>query len=225
MRPGRDLDPAGADLPFDALVRALRDGDGAAWERVFDELLPRVKSALRQEFGTEVARSDNAGGQALAPAFRTLYRHLTAGGFQLECWDDLAGLLIRIASQKCLDRLKEGRRLVNWTDLRDPSSESGAGPQPVDPGRSPEDAILRAEACDALKRAVDKVRRQLKRSDQNGTGKAAEIFRLRLEGVYTNAEIAALVGRSERTVERAWRDAVDLLKGMLDGSVGDERID
>ena len=97
MSSERGADPPGADLPFDQLVRALRDGDAAAWERVFDKVLPRVKSALRQEFGTEVARSENAGGQALASALGTLYRRLAAGQFVLESWDDLAGLLIRIA--------------------------------------------------------------------------------------------------------------------------------
>jgi DNA-directed RNA polymerase specialized sigma24 family protein len=225
MRPGDD-DLTGADLPFDQLVQALRDRDHAAWTRVFDQVLPRVRAALRQEFGTEVARSENAGGQALASACRTLYRNVVEGRFQLESWDDLAGLLIRIASRKCVDRLRDGRRLVNWTDLRDPAGDSGgSAPQPAAPGASPEAQALRAEALAEFKRARDRVLRQLRRSDQKGGGVNAEIFRLRLEGIYSNAEIAAMVGRSERTVERAWSDAVHLLRSMLDESLAEDLID
>ena len=215
------------ELPFDRLVRALRDGDDATWGRVFDEVLPRVRAALREEFGSGVARSENAGGQALASACRTLYHNLAEGRFLLGSWDDLAGLLIRIASNKCVDRLKKDRRLVSWTDLGDSSGgpATPTGRHPVAGGRSPEAEAVRAEAHQAFRRAVDLVRRRLRRADRSGRGASAEIFRLRLEGTYSNAEIAAMVGRSERTVERSWADAVDMLRGMMDGSAAEDLID
>jgi RNA polymerase sigma factor (sigma-70 family) len=211
-----DLVPA--DFPFERLVHALRRRDEAAWAQVFDELLPRARAAIRQEFGTTVARSENAGGQALASACGTVYRQITAGRFRLGSWDDLAGLFIRIAMNKCVDRLRAERRQVPWADLPPPGTGYSSHLDPPARDPLPEDEVMRAEAYQEFRRVVDLVRRRLKRVDD----KYAEIFKLRLEGDHSVAQIAAAVGCSERTVNRGWAYAVDLMRGMLDGSVGED---
>lgn len=47
----------------------------------------------------------------------------------------------------------------------------------------------------------------------------AKVMELRLFGGYSEAEIAALVGRDERTVQRYWKDAQEHLRDRL-GKVG-----
>jgi RNA polymerase sigma factor (sigma-70 family) len=202
------MNEADRDLPFEELVRALRAGDGAAWTRVFERLLPRATEQLQKAFGTEIARPENAGGQAVASACRTIYRNIVAGKFELHDWDDLAGLFLTIATNKCVDHLHDQQRFVTNQDSDLPS-------EPMAPGRSPPEEAIRAEAAQEFRRIVDLVRRRLKRVDE----RYCEIFKLRLEGRWRNAQIAARVGCSEATVKRAWSYAVHLLKELLDGSV------
>jgi DNA-directed RNA polymerase specialized sigma24 family protein len=210
------LSESGHDLPFEDLVRALRAGDAAAWTRVFDQVLPRVTAALRHDFGAAVARPENAGGQAMASACRTIYRHITKGDFHLHDWNDLAGLFICIATNKCVDKLKDERRLRTQSDLGHPPGAQEDGP-PAEPSAAeqPLDAVLRNEALQEFRRVVDLVRRRLKWVDPKYSG----IFKLRLEGTYTNGQIAEAVGCSTATAKRAWAYAVGLCKTLLDESV------
>jgi RNA polymerase sigma factor (sigma-70 family) len=219
MDPEQAFDTAVATLPFEQLVQALRQGDAAAWAQALDRVLPRVRDALRSRFGSVVAQSENAGGEALASACRTVYSNIARGRYELANWDDLAGLFITIASNKCKDRLRKQQRVVNWTDLPDPLGEDDARPAG---GPSPEAESLRAEARGELKHAIDLVRRRLKRGDVRDGGVHAEIFRLRLEGVLGVREIASQVGCAERTVNRVWSEAREQLRKMLDESLVDD---
>jgi RNA polymerase sigma factor (sigma-70 family) len=213
MGPGNALEDADGDLPFEELVRSLRAGDAAAWTRVFDRLLPRVQAAVYRAFGSDVARPENAGGQAVASACRSIYRNIVAGRFELNNWSDLAGLFIRIATNKCVDKLRHDQRQVTQSELSsDLDTERGRTAEP-----SPLDRAIRAETVAEVRCAVDRVRREL--------GKVnpwyVEVFKLKLEDAYTNEQIAAKVGCSEATVNRAWRHAVRLLRGMLEGHGAD----
>lgn len=217
MNPGPPFDQVGDRLPFEQLVAALRRGDAAAWTEVFDRLLPRVTEALRLEFGAAVCREENEGGEAVASACRTLYRNITAGKFELHDWQDLAGLCIRIATNKCKDKLKQRQRLPGWSALAGSgSAEESCTPfEPAAPGLPPPDEVVRSEALQEFRRVIDLVRRRLQRIDP----KYLEIFKLRLEGRHGNEEIAQIVGCSRATVQRAWAYAADLLRSMLDESL------
>jgi RNA polymerase sigma factor (sigma-70 family) len=210
-----DLDPA---FPFERLLHALRAGDGAAWSDVFERLLPRATSAIRRSFGSTIARSENAGGEAVASACRSIYRNLREGKFELENWDDLTGLFIRIAIHKCIDRLRAERRLVTMTDLGQALDSDNAALEPLDPARSPSDELLRTEALKEFRRVVDLVRRRLNRRNE----KWRAIFNLRLEGTYTIAEIARVVGCTQHSVKRVWHEAVEMVKQLYRGSLPDE---
>lgn len=216
MSPTFLLDEPNLEQPFAELLQALRTGDGTAWTGVFDRLLPRVTAAIRLQFGAAVSRSGNAGSEAVASACRTIYRNIKAGNFVLEDWHDLTGLFIRIALNKCIDKLGEQHREMPLTDLQpaQASGECNLLDQPA-PDRSPLDEILRREAIQEFKRIVDLVRRRLARKNP----KCRAIFNLRLEGMYTNKQIAEQVGCTERAVTRVWQDAVELLRCLQNGSL------
>jgi DNA-directed RNA polymerase specialized sigma24 family protein len=215
MSPAHSSDEVSADLPFEHLVAALRAGNTAAWTQVFDRLLPRATEAIRCQFGAEISRAENAGGEAVASACRTIYRNITAGKFELHHWHDLAGLFIRIATNKCIDKLQRDGRLQNWAGRAGSSAYESGTFEPPAAGLTPPQEAVRAEALQEFRRVADLVRRRLERVDP----KYCDIFRLRLEGKLTNEQIARCVGCSRATVQRAWAYAADLLKNMLDESL------
>jgi DNA-directed RNA polymerase specialized sigma24 family protein len=122
-----------------------------------------------------------------------------------------------------VDKLKEEQRLIKWSDLTGAAdSQAAKAPEdPVAPGISPIDAVIRKETVREFKRVVDLVGRRLRRLNT----KYCEIFKLRLECTHPNAEIAAQLDCSEATVKRGWAYAVKLLKALHDGSVVDDLED
>jgi len=208
------------DLCFEDLLRALRHGDEAAWNRVFDQLLPRATAAVRREFGTAVSQPENAGGEAVASACRTIYRNITAGKFALEDWSDLSGLFVRIALNKCVDKLRRQNREPSLTNLVAADGSEAPTLLVQLPARDPLplEEMLRREASDEFKRIVDLVRRRFNR--KNAQWRA--IFNLKLEGNCTNEQIAQKLGCSEKVVKRVWHDAVELLRKLHNGSLNEE---
>jgi len=206
------------ELPFAELLQALRDGDEAAWNRVFDQLLPRATAAVRREFGAAVSQPENAGGEAVASACRTFFRNITGGKFTLEDWSDLTGLFIRITLNKCVDKLRQQSRQVALTDLVPAEGSEKASALLVElPARDPLplEEVLRREASAEFKRIVDLVRRRFSRKNEQWR----TILNLKLEGTSTNEQIANKLGCSERAVKRVWHDAVELLRQLDKGSL------
>jgi DNA-directed RNA polymerase specialized sigma24 family protein len=205
-------------LRFEELATALRAGDAAVWMQVFTRLLPRAREAIQRAFGAEEVRSENAGGQAVDSACRTIYRNLRAGKFELNDWSDLAGLFVRIAINKCIDKRREQHRLI--TNVSNGPSDSHQPLEVPAPGGLPIDQVIRAEANEEFHRVVDLVRRRLKRVNP----KYVSIFNLRLAGGDTTEQIAQKVKCSEATVKRAWAYATQLVRRLLDESVIDELV-
>ena len=156
---------------------------------------PRAREAIQRAFGAEEVRPENAGGQAVDSACRTIYRNLRAGKFELNDWSDLAGLFVRIAINKCIDKRREQHRLI--TNVSNGPSDSHQPLEVPAPGGLPIDQVSRAEANEEFHRVVDLVRRRLKRVNP----KYVSIFNLRLAGGDTTEQIAQKVKCSEATVK------------------------
>jgi len=215
------FDEVSRELPFEQLLQALRDRDESAWNRVFEQLLPRATAAVRREFGAAVSQPENTGGEAVASACRTFYRNLTDGKFTLQDWNDLSGLFVRITLNKCVDKLRRQSRLAPLTDLV-PADCSDDTPTLLGalPARDPlplEEA-LRREASAEFKRIVDLVRRRLNRKNERDRA----IFNLKLEGTQSNEQIARKLGCSAKAVQRVWHDAVAMLQDLHDGSLNED---
>ncbi len=215
MTSERPSDAVGRDLSFEEMVAALRRGDVECWTRIYRALVPLASAHLRRKFGSEVAREENAGGEAAHSAYRTFLRNLKAGNWEIHDWDHLAGQFLRIATNKCLDRLKKARQQVNWTDLAG-SGQGGAvnpvGLEPVQSQPQQLEELIQRETKAEMDRVLDLLRRHLKRANS----KYLEICKLRLKGELTDEQIAAEVGCSRATVQRAWAYARDFLKSRLD---------
>ncbi len=210
----RPSDSPGSSLSFEQVVAALRQGDPECWTRIYQALMPLATEHLRRKFGSGVAREENAGGEAALSAYRTFLRNLKAGNWELHDWDHLAGQFLRIATNKCLDRLRKARQQVCWTDLgvtghdeEVPIAQEALQTQP-----QLLEVIIQRETRAEIDRVLDLLRRHLKRAN----AKYLEICKLRLKGELTDDQIAQQVGCSRATVQRAWAYARDFLKRRLD---------
>jgi RNA polymerase sigma-70 factor (ECF subfamily) len=191
-------------LSFVDVLDRLRRGENDAATEVFRRYAgqlvklaeARLNPLLRQKVGPE---------DVMQSAFRTFFRRVEDGKFQLKNWDSLWGLLAVIVVRKCH---KQERHFFGPThDVRKEvpvprageSSDGGVllrGPEPT-----PEEAGVLVETLEDLMRDLDNRDRQ--------------ILQLRLQG-HTASEIGELVGFTQFTVEGVLKKIRKRCKQLLD---------
>jgi DNA-directed RNA polymerase specialized sigma24 family protein len=169
----------------------LRAGDRAAaqelWDRYFRRLVGLAREALR---GLPRRAAQDEEDAALS-AFDSFYRRAEAGEFSwMEDRDDLWNLLLVVTVRKALNLARRerrarrgGGRVLALSELEGPGIEAVLGDEPT-----PE---LAAQVAEEYTRLLNVL------GDETLRGVAV----WKMEG-YTNAEIAARLGRVETTVER-----------------------
>jgi DNA-directed RNA polymerase specialized sigma24 family protein len=181
------------------LIGRLKSGDAAAAQALWKAYLGRVIGLARAKFqGQPPALADEE--DVAASAFASFFAAAEQDQFrQLRDREDLWQLLMLITSRKALDLIeREGRikrgsgvrrvdREANQDSSRPDESEPDSG-QAVDPTPSPDVQALVDEEC----------RRLL---DLLGEPQLRSIAVWKLEG-YTDEEIARMLGRTVRTVQR-----------------------
>ena len=178
-------------------IGGLKAGDEEAaqrvWERYFDRLVQLARDRLR---AARRAGADQDGEDVALSALNSVCLGAAGGRFpRLADRNGLWVLLVVIAARKAINsardqrrRKRGGGRVLAETDLADVGAD-GEAPLARVVGRepTPELAALVAESLQARLEGLDDVLRR--------------IALLRLEG-YTNGEIAARLGCTERTVIR-----------------------
>src|SRR5581483_1967532 len=180
--------------PFADLADRLAAGDEAAAREVHRRYTPRLVALARQRLPAAVrARTDPE--SVVQSVYRSFFGRAAGGDFALGDWDDLWGLLARIAVRKCLNRVRFHRQ-----ECRDVSRETGgAGWAVPDPDPSPDEVA-------ALHETMTAVFAGLGPRDRG-------IIEGLLQGC-TVEEVRTRVGCGERTVRRV-RDRVrDQLRGQ-----------
>src|SRR5262245_14784688 len=122
--------PLAGASPFADLAERLAAGDEAAAREVHRRYTPRLVALARQRLPAGVrARTDPE--SVVQSVYRSFFGRAAAGEFALGEWDDLWGLLARIAVRKCLNRVRFHRQ-----ECRDVGREDGgarwtvAAPEP-----------------------------------------------------------------------------------------------
>jgi RNA polymerase sigma-70 factor (ECF subfamily) len=85
---------------FDDLIDRLRKRDNAAATRVFNRFRQRLITLTYQHLEGRLARKLDPE-DVVQSVFGSLFNRLAEGQFELEDWDSLWGLLMRIALRKC----------------------------------------------------------------------------------------------------------------------------
>ncbi len=137
----RPAQPVAGDPTAEAaLVRGLRDGDNAAFERLVREHGPRLRAVVRR-----IVRDDAEANDALQEAFVTVYRRIDQfdGRSKLHTW------LHRIAVNTALMRLRKIKRRGEVSiDAAQPRFNWMGYRRDAAPGRwrdAPDDQVVRQE--------------------------------------------------------------------------------
>jgi RNA polymerase sigma-70 factor (ECF subfamily) len=191
---------------FDEVIGRLCEGDQQAAAEIFRRFVGRLIPFARNRLSAQV-RGKIDPEDVLQSVFRSFFIRHADGQFELEDWDGLWSLLVRITFRKCGRRIAAfaaGRRDVRrevsplaWDEEARRQWEAIAR----DP--MPEEAASLAETLEHLLRGLDERQRQ--------------IVTLRLQG-FMIPEISQEVERTERTVHRVLAHVRERLK-YLEGQV------
>jgi DNA-directed RNA polymerase specialized sigma24 family protein len=178
-------------------VTALRSGDQAAAEQLWNRYFIRLVTLCRRRLGDRPRRAADEEDAALN-AFNSFCEGARRGRFpQLRDRDDLWQLLVVLASRKAADQVQLERRIKRGGGLVRGESAILGGPggddirgieELVSPEPTPEFAAMVAEQYERLLGRLEKP-------------SLRTIAQLKLEG-YSNEEVAERLDCSLRTVER-----------------------
>lgn len=173
-------------------IELVKTGDSMAanriWQHYFDRLVRAVRGRL---YGQNRAVSDEE--DIVLSVFDSFYDAAANGRFpDLSDRDDLWQLLMRMSARKVVDKHRRDNRRrrggnVNVQSL-DQTAEEESVFEAIGDEPSPEMVLMMQES-------VEKLFFHL------GVGNLRELAGAKLEG-YSNAELAARFGCSERTIER-----------------------
>jgi len=172
----------------------LKQGDHTAAEKIWHRYFERLVSLADHRLGG-VPRGDADAEDVAISAFASFCRGGALGRFpRLDDRDDLWQVLIMLTARKAWRRRRDqgrqkrgGGKVRTETDLAGDSEEPLLG-QVIGREPTPEFAAMVAQECERLLAGL-------------GDAELRSIAHWKMEG-YSNAEIAARVGRTERTVER-----------------------
>jgi RNA polymerase sigma-70 factor (ECF subfamily) len=175
---------------FQELMTQLRSGDQDSAGVVFNKYARRLIGLAASRLPAPVRAKEDPE-DAVMSAFKSFFARQKKGEFKPEDWDELTTLLTYLTVCKVDRRIRKyltGKRDVRResTPAANDDGEPG-GFQTAAPDPTPAEAAMVADTVKELMARLDP-------TDQ-------EILTLRLQG-NTTAEIAAAVGRSERTVFR-----------------------
>lgn len=187
--------PAAPEPEVTALLEALRAGDAEAGDR----LLPMVYGILHEIAARQLQRERPD--HTLQPTILLHDAWLKLTADRGAAWSDRAhffALATRAMRRMLVDHARArgaGKRRGDLAQDLDENIHAGRGADPVD-------LIALDEALTALAAVDDRARR---------------VVELRFFGALEWAEIADLVGASERTVKRDWRFARAWLRRQMEG--------
>ena len=178
------------DLRFSRLAQRLFAGDGDAETLVVRRFTIQLVALARRHLAERI-RQKSGPDDVVQSAFKSFFKRLRRGQFDLESWDGLWSLLVLITVRKCASRrhhfFAAHRDVRRETPLSSDFSCRDPLLMPVSRGPRPEEAV-------ALTELIDQLLSGLSDGEQH-------IIHLRLQG-YTIEDICQTLGRADRTVRR-----------------------
>lgn len=185
-----------SDDTFPHLLARVRHGDDEAAAVIFRKFVDRLAAHANRHLSPAVRRRTDAE-DVVQSVYRTFFRRVRQGEFQLDHWGSLWGLLARITFRKCAHagRGKNQPREAQLAPASD-SADSALNWEALAREPSPAETAAFNDLLDSLLAPLRDTHR--------------EIVKRTLEG-YTQEEIGQQLGCSERTVRRVISQAqIDL---------------
>lgn len=178
------------DLRFSRLAQRLCTGDADAETLVVRRFTVQLVALARRHLAERI-RQKSSPEDAVQSAFKSFFRRLHQGQFDIGSWDGLWSLLVVITVRKCAARrahyLAARRDVRREMPLATALGYDDAQCIPLSRGPRPDEGLALAELVEQLLRDL-------------GDGEQ-QIVHLRLQG-YSISEICHTLGRADRTVRR-----------------------
>jgi RNA polymerase sigma-70 factor (ECF subfamily) len=201
---------AAPEGPFQHLVSALRAGEDGAWRELTGRYTRRLVGLARSRLEPRLQQRV-ACDEVVQSVYRTFFRQLRAGKFDLPDWDSVFGLLIVLTARKCCRAVvhhtaqkRDVRREVAPAATADGPGD-GPAPEPVDRQPTPAEAALLVETIHGTLRGLDERERR--------------IVVLGLLG-YGDPEISAEVGRTQYRVRQVRKRYAAQVQGLDTAEAG-----
>lgn len=192
------------DAQWTTFVQGLIAGDDQAYLQFWNEYGQRLNAVARSQFPPGLKRR-LAPEDIVQSTCRSFFHRVTTGRLQLSDCESLWRLLCAITLNKT--RMKQRfhlaqRRAINQEQTQELLSPEGSFTidEPTSQDQLPDEAVVFAEQLENTMNLLDDTERS--------------ILQLKLED-HTNDEIAARVGRSERTVRRVLKRLQEKLEHLL----------
>lgn len=202
MNPSRRKPPAPRDGEYPELVRAVRDGDPDAMER----LLMRAQE-VAWRFSLLVCGGADDAEDAMQEALIKTYRYAS----RIREPEAFRTWLYRTVRNACLirrrRRVDEPARMLSLDELTPSFDESPRVAEPADRGRLPDDLAINARLRARMREALAKLPRPFR----------VVVFLREIEGLSTR-EVAKVVGISEANVKTRLHRARLFLRRELEGA-------
>jgi RNA polymerase sigma-70 factor (ECF subfamily) len=189
---------------FHDLIARVRSGDPEAETSLFQQYAGRLIALARTHLDS-VIRQKVDPEEVVQSAFGSFFPRLAGGQFELENWQGLWSLLVKITLRKCGKRIRHFHRAAR--DVRREvhvsagSSEDQAVWETLSSDPTPSEAAVLAEMVEHMMRGLE--------------GRDRQILELRLQG-HKVLEISAQVSRTEHSVEAVLRRVRKRLQRQLD---------
>lgn len=178
------------------LLRRCRSGDNAAAEAIYQRYAERLLALARSRLSPKLARRVDAD-DVVQSTYRSFFVRAREGQFTVDEDGDLWRLLATITLHKLGRQAKRHRAARRSLDREAPDADGVLLAELAAREPSPADVVAAAEELHWLMSQLDSTHRQA--------------VQLRLQGL-TIGEVAAAIGRSERTVRRWLAEAKQLLE-------------
>lgn len=191
--------------PFRAIMEQLRSGDQEAAELVVKKFGRRLIGLAAARLPAPVRAKEDED-DAVQSALKSFFNRQKKGEFDPEDWDDLGTLLTYLTICKVDRRIR--KYLAQKRDVRrESSADSGCSQEDSRPKWEAAGPDPTADEKAAAEETLNELLKKLPSADQ-------QVVTLRLQG-YQVGEIAAHVGKDERTVYRVLATVRERVSTML----------
>jgi RNA polymerase sigma factor (sigma-70 family) len=158
-----------ADDPgFADFVRRIRAGDDAAAEELVKRFEPLIRREVRMRIGGHQLKGAFDSLDVSQSVLANFFARAASGQFELERPEQLAGLLVTMARNKLVSRVRLERRLVR--DVRRRTAEPDVLNSVADEQPSPSENVSRNELLDRAREMLTDEERQIVELRGQGLG-------------------------------------------------------
>jgi len=158
-----------ADDPgFADFVRRIRAGDDAAAEELVERFEPLIRREVRMRIGGNQLNRAFDSVDVSQSVLANFFARAASGQFELERPEQLAGLLVTMARNKLVSRVRLERRLVR--DVRRLTAEPDVLDSVVDEQPSPSENVSRNELLERVRGLLSDEERQIVELRNEGVG-------------------------------------------------------